>query len=85
MIQIAKPTVQYTNGGTHAHVQFQRRSPTSGEWVRMSYSPTQAQLAARAPTAITAAVPGYWGDAEVEADLLQHLSDEFGMTNAVIV
>lgn len=85
-IEMSRPTAQYTEGHEDAHVQFAWRVAAAAgapvnEWIRASYSPSQTSLSARAPAGVLAAVPGYWGDAEVRADVLAFMAATFGFTD----
>ena len=79
-IEISPPVASYTQGGVYAHVQFSWRVAGSHEWTRKSYSPKQADLSAYAPSNILALSPGYWGDAEVRADVQAKMTADFGFT-----
>lgn len=89
-IVISRPTAQYTVDG-NAHVQFEWWSASApATRHRGSYTPTQEQLAARAPSGVLALVTdnpdlaGYWGDAEVTADALAYMAAAYGFSDVSI-
>lgn len=91
VIELAPPTAQYTTRSAHTNVQLHWRPKGTSLWHSASYTPTQADWAARAPAEIAAlaeqhpALLGFWSDAEIEADALAYLAATFGFTNVVIV
>jgi hypothetical protein len=83
-IEVTQPTAQYTPGGDYALIQFQWRTVAAaapaGAWHGEHYSPTQAQLSARAPAELLAIAPGAWGDAELRADVRDWITAQYGFT-----
>lgn len=84
-IELSQPTPHYTADNDYAHVQFGWRIAGSIVWHYEDYSPRQAQLSARAPADVLALAPGYWGDAEVRADVLAWIAAQYGFTDATFL
>jgi hypothetical protein len=90
-VEISRPTVQFTVDAPHALIQFERRSPRTGLWMKESYHPTQDDWAKRAPAEIQALaaqhpeLAGYWSDRQIKEDVFAYLAAEYGITSAVIV
>lgn len=89
-IELTQPTAQYTPDSVYACMQVSWRTAAvghtpAGAWHREQYSPTQAQLSARAPADVLALSPGYWGDAEARADVQAWMLAQYGFTDCAFL